>query len=343
MINQLFFFMFFCFTHFSIQLVNSTECNVDYQPSIDDVVQHYFKDIPSHEIKISSMPGGHSTNGAINLLLMVNGKKYALKIKPEAPPSPFEYYAMAEGAKAGISPGIYYASQDRKTILMEYIEGDTLTVAEANKPSNCIQIGQAIRKAHSIKKNPYLFSNEEDDLEKLFLEICHHPHITKQLHEAISIMKACNVKLKDFDSCKVNNHGDLNSRNIFLTAQGPILIDWEYTYCADPFEDLSYLSLRHNYDQKTEQLLLESYFGRRPSTKEMERYYIIKKKYFAKLCIYFHYFSLKFNPEGVKCIAEIDAHRWFEHMVAYSERRDEMPLDQLYFELAECALQQARH
>lgn len=332
-------FISICFIYFPTVL-QSIE-NIENK-SINDVITQYFKDVPLEKISISAMPGGHSTNGVTNLIIKIDDKKYALKIKPEAPTLPFEYFAMTEGAKLGISPRIYYASQDRKTILMEYIEADTLTMQEANKTSNCIQIGQTIRKAHSIPKNPYLIGNEEEDLKNLFSDICHHPHIKKQLQEAIDIMNLCNARLNEFDSSQVNNHGDLNSRNIFLTNAGPILIDWEYTYRADPFEDLSYFSLRHNYDEKMDQLLLESYLGRSPSTKETAKYNLIKKKYFAKLCIYFHYFSLKFNPDGIKNPSEIDYHRWFEYMIAYSERRDEMPLDQLYFELAECALQLAR-
>jgi|GEM_PF-3523712 len=40
-------------------------------------------------------------------------------------------------------------------VLIEYIAGNTVTIAQANESENCIKIAKALRKAHAIRKNPY--------------------------------------------------------------------------------------------------------------------------------------------------------------------------------------------
>lgn len=312
---------------------------------LDDVIEKFFRASFSNEITIDALPGGHSTNGVTSLLITTNFQKYVLRMKAEEPSDQWlkrEQYAMEEGARMGISPRVYYTTSNYRAILMEHIAENTLTVAEANQPHNCIAIAKAIRKAHAIQKNPYFGVSDDESVENIFIEIRHNPRISNQLREAIEIMRACNAKLKDFESFPVNNHGDLNSRNMFMTTRGPLLIDWEYTSWADPFDDLSYFSLRHNYDKKTELLFLEAYLGYYPSREELQKFYITKKKIFAMLCIYFHSFSLKFNQSSPNTLSNPPSHEWAYHMIAYSERRDEMSLDQLYFELATCALQLAR-
>lgn len=52
------------------------------------------------------------------------------------------------------------------------------------------------------------------------------------------------------------------------------------------------------------------------------------------LCIYFHHFSLKYNPDNSRFAFDTPSRSWAEHMTAFAELQDDTPLDQLYFELA---------
>lgn len=311
------------------------------QVLLDQVLSGFFKNT-NGIIKVDALEGGHSTNGVVSLLINDGSKKYVLRMKPEEPSQQAlqcEHYAMVEGAKRQISPWIYFSTDDHRAILMEFVNANTLTVAEAQQPSNCTAIAKAIRKAHGVSHNPYFGSCEDEVVESVFQELSRDPKLASQVTEAIEIMRNCNTKLGHHDSLLVNNHGDLNSRNMFITANGPMLIDWEYTNLADPFEDLSYFCLRHNYHGNLERFFLESYLDRLPTEKDLEKYYLYKKKMCAKLCIYFHYFSKKFNPEGITF--PNSSKTWAEYMIDYSERSDGI-LPQFYFELANLAFTQAR-
>ena len=99
---------------------------------------------------------------------------------------------------------------------------------------------------------------------------------------------------------KVSIHGELNPRNIFITEKDIFLINWEYTGFNDPFFDLSYVAIFHGYNEKEELLLLEHYLQHKPCPSELKRYYLTKQINLYDLCIFFHYFAIKLNPNNEK-------------------------------------------
>lgn len=321
---------------------NLVALSTNSQKYIDDVFLNYFDETLKTEATITELTGGNSNT---SLLLKVKGKQYVLRIKDKDATIEWqqrELFAMQEAAKAGIAPQVLCFSKDYRAMLMDYIEGGTVTTAQTKQPENISKLAATVRKAHAIPKNPYFQESIIETAEKFYHEISQQVKNKKELSEALACMWELSDKIEKMNSEKVNIHGELNPRNIFITSQGVFFIDWEYTSWEDPFYDLSYIALFHGYDQKEEMLLLKAYLQKEPSTREVERYYLTKRSNFAQLSIIFHYFSLKSNRDSVVIDAKAPLQPWENYMAVFSEQEADIQWPQFFYDLARCCLQQAK-
>lgn len=314
------------------------------EPLIDEVIANFFPDTPRDQIEIAPLTGGHSNT---SLKVTAPSGTYALRIKGDANTElslKRELYAMTEAARIGIAPAVRYVSQDLKAMLMDFVEGNTVKLMEAKDPANCAKIANTIRKAHSTARNPYVDESINDPAMSVYEDLANFPWIISQLNEAKDLMWEYTRQLDAYDTTKVNIHGELNSRNIFLTQNGAIFIDWEYAGWEDPFFDLSYLAIRMAYTPQEEWVLLENYLQHPPAQNEIDRYYLTKKIHLAQLGIYFHGFSLIFNPERKVLSHTTAEHDWLYYMKTFSDQADdEEGLAQFYYDMAEFCLKMARH
>lgn len=312
-------------------------------PLIDEVVANFFPDTSRDQIEIAPLTGGNSNT---SLKVTAPSGTYALRIKGDANTElslKRELYAMTEAARIGIAPVVRFVSKDLKAMLMDYVDANTVMLMEAKEPANCAKIADTIRKAHSIARNPYVDETLNDPAMSVYHELINTPWIAAQLNEAKDLMWDYTRQLEAYESPKVNIHGELNSRNIFLTPNGALFIDWEYAGWEDPFFDLSYLAIRLAYTPEEERVLLENYLQHPAVQNEIDRYYLTKKIHLAQLCIYFHGFSLIFNPERKVLSQTIGQHDWLYYMKTFSDQEDdEEGLAQFYFDMAEFCLKMAK-
>lgn len=99
---------------------------------------------------------------------------------------------------------------------MEYIEGNTMTIAQAKYPENRRKIATAIRIAHSTTKNPFFKEDSSETAESVYQAIREQVLSRADLDEAEHLMGECTEKLEKICAPKVNIHGDLNPKNIFI-------------------------------------------------------------------------------------------------------------------------------
>jgi thiamine kinase-like enzyme len=312
------------------------------QKLLNTTLDGYFKNIPKDEITITPLKGGHSNTC---LKISTNSKSYVLRIKDEENPAnalKSELFMMQKAANQGIAPQVFYYSDDYKAILIDFIEGGTSTISQNKRPENIVKIADAMRKVHNIPTNPYFEKDAIEILEDVYLAIRQELKIQPQLDRALKLMWKYYDKFKEYYSPKVNIHGELNPRNIFITDKQAIFIDWEYTSVDDPFYDLSYLAIRHDYSPDEEKFLLEAYLEESPYQSELERYYLVKKITFCQLCVFFHYFSLKFNTDKKDLDDTSPLKEWSYYMNLFSDEQDnESLLAQFYYDLARSCLKLA--
>ena len=110
---------------------------------------------------------------------------------------------------------------------MEFIDLPTLTVEMAKTPSNICKMASAIRLAHTIAGYPF----ESASLYSKAL-MCHKKVLEDairpqdEINRALEIVKTNLGQLNKYAFTKVYLHGDLNPRNIFMTSDQVLLIDW---------------------------------------------------------------------------------------------------------------------
>lgn len=283
--------------------------------------------------------GGHSNTC---LLLETENEAYVLRIKDIGMSVEIdkELYAMKEGMKAGISPKIFYITKDKKGILMEYIRGEHLCGETGREKIR--ELAKTLRLLHSTKKNPYVHETINETTLKVYEKIRDDDCIKDEVKEAINLMETYTEQVELESVQKVNIHGDLNARNILSTHDKIILIDWEYAGWEIPFFDLSYLSLRLCYNQDEETQLLNYYLEREPLERDLRIYYLTKKIHLTQICVFFHYFSLKYRTQnsGIKDSHPKDI---MNCMKIWNTAEDVDDLEQLYYDTARASLIAAKH
>lgn len=340
---RLLFCFFWAFTLTSGSARSDQPFSSDVEGLVSDVITNYFTDMLREDIDIVPLLGGHS-NLTLKIITPTADHVLRLKDKDTTPINlKRELHAMEAAVEQGVAPQIFYVSNDQRAVLMEYIKKDTLSYQEAHDPLNCIVIAQTISKIHSTPKNPFIEDTINETAIAVYNTIANIPEIHAELQDALALMERHTSELESLSTQKVNIHGELNPRNIFITEKGAVFIDWEYAGWEDPFFDLSYCALRLDYNTEEEMLFLESYLQRAPNPEELERYFLTKKIHLSQLCIYFHYFSLKFNNGQVLTNHSSPLNEISYYMEKFLAQQDsDDGLAQFYYDFAEVCLQLAK-
>ncbi len=305
------------------------------------VINQYFEDTPELDIRITPLIGGHSS---LNFYVELPSNHYVLRFNERASVERFqcELFAMQEASKAGISPFVFESFPNEKMVLMEYIDGNTLTIEQSNQVEICNRIAKVLQKAHSIKENPHHSASRNKIMETFYAQLSTFSEILEETSQAIKIIRKGHDILKNMSSSySVNTHNDLNPGNILVAEDRVVFIDWEGTNWEDPFYDLSYFSIFHDYDSKRELNLLESYLDKKPSLEELQRYYLTKKINFARISLSCYFIAFIQNKPNID--NEIQLKNWKYYVRAFANKSyDELPISQLFYNLARAAFLEAK-
>lgn len=245
---------------------------------------------------------------------------------------------MQEASKAGISPFVFESYLTEKMVLMDYINGSTLTIEEANQIEMCAKIAKVLKRAHAIKTNPYHGISRNLTMEGFYTQLANFPEILEEITQAIEIIRNGHHQIVDMPSSySVNTHNDLNPGNILVENGKVFLIDWEGTNWEDPFYDLSYFSIFHNYNRDRELNLLKDYLDRPPSLEELQRYYITKKVNFSRISLSCYYIAFIQNMPIINSEIPIKSWEYYAKMFA-NKCHDDLSTSQLFYNLAKAAI-----
>lgn len=250
---------------------------------------------------------------------------------------------MKNAAELGVAPAVYWASVDGREILMQFIEGGTLSTAEATKTDNIEKIAQTMAKVHSMSKNPYNFNGGgfKESMEDFYYLVHKGSPVNPLLESAIAIIRSGDKALKSLGSPSVTIHGDLNPRNILAGTPKIYFIDWSEGMYTDPFHDLAYYSLLVSYGDKKEATLLKSYLKRVPSSKEMERFKLAKKMNLARLAMGALYVINDMgNPMSEKIDHSLAPEEWSYYARSFADNTGHLS-PQFFFGMAQAALKYA--
>jgi thiamine kinase-like enzyme len=229
--------------------------------------------------------GGGLAN--LNYLVRVDGEPFVVKIITQSmddfglmiPIGHLIANTVAAG-EAGVGARVVRALPDVPALVLEYIDGETLTTARLSEPAYIPRIAEAIRRLHT---DVAPFGNRLeiwDFLERYVGQVRDHAMATPAgSMDALPTIRAIGEVLQATAMPVVASHNDLLPLN--LMDDGEIrLIDYDFSGAGDPCFDLGDVAMEGSYTPDDVERLCESYLGeRRPEMVARARLFGIGAQY----------------------------------------------------------------
>ncbi len=235
--------------------------------------------------------GGGLAN--LNYLVRVDGDPFVVKIITQSmddfglmiPIGHLIANTVAAG-EAGVGARVVRALPEVPALVLEYIDGETLTTARLSEPAYIPRIGEAIRRLHA---DVAPFGNR--------LEIWDLPTPAGAM-DALPTIRTIGEVLQATAMPVVASHNDLLPLN--LMDDGEIrLIDYDFSGAGDPCFDLGDVAMEGSYTPDDVERLCESYLGeRRPGMVARARLFGIGAQYTWSLLFVSMDQLLEEKPDG---------------------------------------------
>jgi thiamine kinase-like enzyme len=221
------------------------------------------EDWKGKKISILPMSGGLTNK---NYKVLVEGRPFFVRVPGEstellAVDRSNEYFNTRAAAETGVGPQVYYYLPEFQVMVLEYIEGTTMSSASLNKAGMPSKIAQAIKRLHGGPR--FLTDFNMFRLTKYYLDICQQREIcipdgyTERLPTVRRIEQALAVHALPTVPC--NN--DLLAENYIYDGRSLRIIDYEYSGNNDPCFELGNTCQELQYNERRITEVCAGYFG----------------------------------------------------------------------------------
>ena len=236
--------------------------------ALEQVVEK-IEDWRGKELSIEPLYGGLTNT---NYKVRVDGTPYFVRVPGQgtellAVDRNNEYHNTKAAAQAGVGPDVHHYLPDHCVMVLEFLEGQTMSKEALNAPGMPRRMAQAIKQLHSGPR--FLSDFNMFRLTEYYLGLCIERGIRipdgylDRMPTVEQIERAMSVKPLPTVPC--NN--DLLAENYIDDGRQLWLIDYEYSGNNDPTFELGNTcqEMQFNADQISE--LCEAYFGNASSSK----------------------------------------------------------------------------
>jgi thiamine kinase-like enzyme len=171
-------------------------------------------------------------------------------------------------AEVGVGPRVVAYFPDHGCLVTEWIEGPLVPPEDLKKRETLELLVRSVRSFHEdCAPIPGTFSpfrvveQYKEFAESRGLEI---PEIYFELSEKAAEIEA-SFRGNPVPDCPC--HNDLLNANFLNCGDRITIVDYEYAGMGDPFFDLGNLSVNNGFDEATDAMLLEMYFGEATSAR----------------------------------------------------------------------------
>lgn len=220
-------------------------------------------DIWSHPVDPQPVSGGITNT---NFMVRHEGKPYFVRIGDDIPLHGVmrfnELAASRAAAEIGVSPPVVHAEPG--VLVLEFIEGRTLTEEDIREPETLARIVSLLRKCH------HGMARQVAAPALMFWVFHIIRHYGRVLCEARSrhapqladlLARADRLEERIGDVRLVFGHNDLLPANFIDDGNRLWLIDWDYAGFNSPLFDLGGLSSNSQFGEDRDHALLAQYFG----------------------------------------------------------------------------------
>jgi thiamine kinase-like enzyme len=173
-----------------------------------------------------------------------------------------EYHNSVRAAQAGVGAGVLAYLPQHNTMVMEWIDGRTLSAAELRRGEVLGEVAAACRRLHGAAR----FRDDFDmfEIQPRYLEIVRErgfrlPDRYEHFEPHVGAIREA-FAARDEGTLPCNN--DLLAENFMLTTSGLRLIDYEYSGNNDPCFELGNIWSESNLTLAQLEQLVGAYYGR---------------------------------------------------------------------------------
>lgn len=230
--------------------------------AIEEVVQK-IDDWRSQSVEIQPLSGGLTNS---NYRVDVNGTPYVVRI-PGASTELLavnrdnEYHNTKAAAEAGAGAKVAYYLPADKVMVLEYIHGETMSIASLQRPGMPSRIAEALKILHTGPR--FLTDFNMFRLVEFYMDIVdkHNVRIPDNYRERIPTVKQIEAALNRHPLPTVPCNNDLLAENYIDDSHLLRIIDFEYSGNNDPCFELGNTCQEQQYDEPRIVEMCTAYFG----------------------------------------------------------------------------------
>lgn len=221
------------------------------------------KDWEGKQAEILQLSGGLTNS---NYKVLVDGSPFFIRVPGEstellAVNRQNEHFNAKAAADCGVGPRILYYLPDFQVMVLEFLDGRTMSNATLKAPGMPARIAQVIKRLHS---GPRFFSDfNMFRLAEYYLDICRERgiRIPEGYAERLPTVGRIERALLARPMPTVPCHNDLLAENYMEVGGSLRLIDYEYSGNNDPCFELGNTCQELQYDEDRILEVCASYFG----------------------------------------------------------------------------------
>jgi thiamine kinase-like enzyme len=231
-------------------------------PVIDEIVSR-IEEWRGKNISIQSISGGLTNS---NYKVVIDGASYFVRVPGEstallAIDRHNEYFNAEAAARTGAGPKVLYYLPEFQAMVLEFIQGTTMSHAALNKPGMPAKIATAIKRLHSGDR--FLTEFNMFRLTEYYLGICKQrgiriPDGYPERMETVGMIEQA-FAARPIPTVPCNN--DLLAENYIDDGESIRIIDYEYSGNNDPYFELGNTCQELLYDEVQIAEVCTTYFG----------------------------------------------------------------------------------
>lgn len=231
-------------------------------PVIDEVAAR-IEDWQGKDIIIQPLSGGLTNS---NFKVVADGTPYFVRVPGAntellAVDRANEHYNANAAANAGVGPKVLYYLPDYQVMVLEFLDGKTMSNASLNAPGMPARVAEAIKRLHGCGR--FLTDFNMFRLTEFYLKICkeYEVRIPDGYHARMAKVQRIEQALSVHPLATVPCHNDLLAENYMLVGDTLRLIDYEYSGNNDPCFELGNTCQELQYDESCIAEVCAAYFG----------------------------------------------------------------------------------
>jgi thiamine kinase-like enzyme len=214
-------------------------------------------------ISIQQVSGGLTNT---NYKVVVDGKPFFVRIPGEgtellAVDRRNEYFNTRAAAEAGVGPQVLYYLPELQVMVLEFLEGSTMSKATLNAAGMPTKITHAIKRLHGSPR--FLTDFNMFRLTEFYLDICKQRdiRIPEGYLERMPTVRRIEQAMSVHPLLTLPCNNDLLAENYIYDGKSMRIIDYEYSGNNDPCFELGNTCQELQYDEIRIAEVCEAYFG----------------------------------------------------------------------------------